>query len=315
MKLQDVKKIAICGAGTMGASFAHLYATAGYEVVLYDISKEQLERAMTLVAANLDRKIEDVEKKNEVKNKIATTDNIETALKDVDYIVECIIEKKDIKREFYKKIDELCKEEVIIASNTSYLNIFELMPENRLARTLIAHWFSPPDLIPLVEVVKNPDLREDALNVTLELLKSLGKVPSVLNKFVTGFCINRFQRIIGREMFYMLDNDIMSVEDMDLAVKNSLIPRAMILGFAQRYDFTGLDLSAMNLENPDFVEAPIDNRPAALFDKVAQGDLGVKSGKGFFDYSDRELSEILGTRDEKLEKVFKFLEEIGTDPV
>ena len=125
-----------------------------------------------------------------------------------------------------------------------------------------------------------------------------------MEKFVPGFCVNRLLRIIGREVFFLLDNGYMTPEELDLAVKASIIPRAMVLGFAQRYDFTGLDLSLTNLQNPDFVEPPLDNAPRTLVEHVEKGELGVKSGKGFFDYSDRRLEEVLRARDAALIDVF-----------
>jgi 3-hydroxybutyryl-CoA dehydrogenase len=126
----------------------------------------------------------------------------------------------------------------------------------------------------------------------------------VLEKFVPGFCVNRFLRSIGREVFFLLDNGYMTAEELDLAVKASIIPRAMVLGFAQRYDFTGLDLSLNNLQNPDYLEPPIDNAPRTLVEHVQKGELGVKSGKGLFDYSDRDITDVLSERDDALLEVF-----------
>ena len=142
------------------------------------------------------------------------------------------------------------------------------------------------------------------MDFVVELLKKVDRVPTVMEKFVPGFCINRFLRIIGREVFFLLDNGYMTADQLDLAVKASIIPRAMVLGFVQRYDFTGLDLSYGNLQNKAFIEAPIDNAPRSLVERVERGELGVKSGKGFFDYSDRPLEEVLKERDAALIEVF-----------
>ena len=126
-----------------------------------------------------------------------------------------------------------------------------------------------------------------------------------LDKYVPGFIINRIQRILGREIFFLLDNGYITADQLDLAVKASIAPRMMLLGLVQRYDFTGLDLSAKNLENPDYIEPPLDNHPKSLFEKVEKGDLGVKTGKGFYDYSGRELEDILKERDDGLLSIFK----------
>ena len=142
----------------------------------------------------------------------------------------------------------------------------------------------------------------------LDLLKGVGKIPVVMEKFIPGFAINRILRALGRETFFLLDNGYMTADQVDLAVKASIAPRMMFLGLVQRYDFTGLDLSARNLQSKAFIDPPIDNEPKSLFDLVARGDLGVKTGKGFFDYTDKPLEETLKERDDYLIRVLK-----GTD--
>jgi 3-hydroxybutyryl-CoA dehydrogenase len=186
------------------------------------------------------------------------------------------------------------------------LNVYELSP--RPATTVIAHWFAPPHILPLIEVVRGPETSDETLETVVALMKRIGKTPVVLKKFVAGFLINRLLRAIGREMFYLLDNGFVTAEELDLAVKASIAPRMVVLGIVQRYDFTGLDISARNLENPDFPDPPIDNHPKTLFDLVEAGHLGVKSGKGFFDYGGRPLKEILRDRDEKLLDIFRATE-------
>ncbi len=114
----------------------------------------------------------------------------------------------------------------------------------------------------------------------VELLKKVDRVPTVMEKFVPGFCINRFLRIIGREVFFLLDNGYMTADQLDLAVKASIIPRAMVLGFVQRYDFTGLDLSYGNLQNTAFIEAPIDNEPRSLLERVETRRAGRQERQG-----------------------------------
>ena len=242
--------------------------------------------------------------------RITTTQSVEEAAKDADLVVESIAEKMDAKKELYEALDAICPERTIFTSNTSYLNIYEVMPAARLPQTVIAHWFAPPHIVPLVEVVKGPETAQATVDFVVELLKKVDRVPTVLEKFVPGFCINRFLRIIGRECFFLLDNGYMTAEQLDLAVKASIIPRAMVLGFIQRYDFTGIDLSYGNLQNKDFVEAPIDNQPKSLVELMDKGDLGVKTGKGFFDYSDRPLEQVLRERDAAMIKVFEDVKDL-----
>jgi len=135
----------------------------------------------------------------------------------------------------------------------------------------------------------------------------MNKIPMVLERFIPGFVINRILRILGREIFFLIDNGYISPEQLDLAVKTSIAPRMMVLGVVQRYDFTGLDLSLRNLQNKEFFDPPIDNEPKSLIERVQKGDLGVKTGKGFYDYKGKKLEDILRERDFYLFKVLKEL--------
>lgn len=308
MEIKDVKKIALFGAGTMGPGIAQVFAVAGYEVAMYSRKQETIESGMSVIRANMDtfikRNLLTREAADKALLKIVPTTSIEAAAKDADLVIESIVEKKDAKKALYDQIDALCPARTIFTSNTSALNIYDVVPERRLPTTVIAHWFAPPHIIPLVEVVLGPKTSPATVELTVELLKQVDRVPVVMEKFVPGFCINRILRVLGREIFFLLDNGYMSAEQLDLAVKASIIPRAMVLGLVQRYDFTGLDISAKNLENKDFIDPPNDNAPKSLFDLVNRGDLGVKTGKGFFDYTDRPLEQVLAERDEAMLDVF-----------
>jgi 3-hydroxybutyryl-CoA dehydrogenase len=309
VKVDDVKKVGIFGAGTMGPGLAQVFATAGYKVALYSRKAETLDKAMSVARSNLTTFVEQGLLSEDavpgILARIEPTQSVEEAGRGADLIIETIAEKMDAKKELYDALDLICPEGAVFTSNTSYLNIYEIMPARRLPRTVIAHWFAPPHIIPLVEVVKGPETSQETVDFVVELLTKVDRVPTVMEKFVPGFCINRFLRIIGREVFFLLDNGYMTADQLDLAVKASIVPRAMVLGFVQRYDFTGLDLSYGNLQNKAFIEAPIDNDPRSLVERVERGELGVKSGKGFFDYSDRPLEDVLKERDEALIKVFE----------
>ena len=312
MKLENIRRVAVLGAGTMGPGMAQTFAQGGYPVCVWSKWPEEHERALRVVRTNLETFVQhDMLRKAEIEpiaGRLTFTTALEAAVKDADVVVECIIENLEIKKDVFLQLDALCKDDAILASNTSFLNIFEVTPERRQARTVIAHWFAPPQILPLVEVVRGPKSSDDTVNTTVALLKKVGKTPIVMEKFVPGFAMNRILRILGREIFFLLDNGYITPEQLDLAVKASIAPRMMVLGLVQRYHFTGLDLSARNLENPDFLEPPLDNRPKSLFDLVEEGNFGVKTGKGFFDYSGRKLEDVLRERDDKLLKVLKSLD-------
>jgi 3-hydroxybutyryl-CoA dehydrogenase len=306
--VQDVKKVAVVGAGTMGPGLAQVFACAGHAVSLYSRSEATLEKAMSVTAANMQTFAgHGLLSRGDVPAalaRITPTQSVEEAGADASLVIESIAENLEAKRAVFAELDRVCPDDAIFTSNTSYLDIYQVVPERRLPNTVIAHWFAPPQIIPLVEVVKGEKTSDETVELVVELLKKVDRVPVVMEKFVPGFCINRFLRIIGREVFFLLDNGYMTAEQLDLAVKASIIPRAMVLGFVQRYDFTGLDLSLNNLQNSDFLEPPIDNSPSSLVEHIEKGEMGVKSGKGFFDYSDRDLREVLKTRDDALIDVF-----------
>jgi 3-hydroxybutyryl-CoA dehydrogenase len=309
MKLDDIRKVAVLGSGSMGPGIAQTYAQSRYPVTVWSKFSEEHDRAKRVVRTSLETFVQhNMLQKAEIEptlKRLAFTTDLESAVRDADVVVECIVESLKIKGELYQQLDRLCKDDALVASSTSALNIYEVTPDKRQAHTVIAHWFAPPQILPLVEVVRGPRSTDETLNTTVALLRKVGKTPIVMEKFVPGFVISRLQRILGREVFFLLDNGYITAEQLDLAVKASLAPRMMVLGLVQRYDFTGLDLSVRNLENPDFLDPPLDNHPKGLFDRVEKGHLGVKTGKGFYDYSGRQLEEVLRERDDKLLQVLK----------
>ena len=309
MMLQDIKVIGVVGAGVMGPGIALSFARRGYCVRVCDQKPEALPAAHALMRTSLEMLVrhglEDKARLPEIEGRMAFTPSLEAAAGDADFVVECVTENREVKRAVFRGLDQVCPPRTVFASNTSFLNVFRLVPENRLPNTIITHWFAPPHVLPLVEVVRESQTATETVTLALELLKAIGKTPVLMNRFVPGFAINRIQRIIGREVFFLLDNGYISPEHLDLAVKASIAPRMMLLGLVQRYDFTGLDLSAGNLKNDEFIEPPLDNEPKALFDKVKQGHLGVKSGKGFYDYGTRSPASVYAELSDALVKVLK----------
>lgn len=308
-KLEEIKNIGILGAGIMGPGMALVFAHHEYEVKLFSRRQETLNKAKSIMRTSLDTLSEfGIVKQKEIDTilgHVTFTDSLKEATLDADVVSETVIEDREIKNEIFDQLNKICSPESIIASNTSSLNIFDIVSPSRLPNTLIAHWFSPPHILPLVEVVRGPRTSGDTMNLMLALLKKVGKTPIRIEKFIPGFIINRLLRALGREIFFLLDNGYLTADQLDMAVKASLAPRMMILGVVQRYDYTGLDISAKNLENPEFFDPPIDNRPKSLFGLVEKGHLGVKTGKGFFDYSGKKPEEVLKKRDMDLLRVIK----------
>ncbi len=309
MKLEDIKKIAVLGAGTMGPGIAQNYAMGGYEVNLYTRSMETLEKAKVMFRTNVETFVEEelltAEQAQEVLGRVHYFNNLTEAVAGAQFIQETVAEKPDVKKALFEELDHLVPLDVIIVSNASSLNPFLYVPERRLPNFTTAHWYAPPQILPLVEVARGEKTTEETMSVTIELLKKCDKTPVRLEKFVPGYIINRIQILLNTEVFYLLDNGICTPDQLDLAVKASLMPRGMVLGLVQRFDFTGLDISANNIINASYIPPEPSKRPKALFDHVDKGELGVKTGKGFFDYSGRSVAEICKKRDKMLFKVFK----------
>ena len=277
MKMEEIKKIAVIGAGTMGPGIALMFGWHGYAVRLFSLNTEESEKAGSVMRTSLETLLEcEILTKDEIEptlGRVSMTNSLQKAGQDADFICEAVVEMKDVKRAVFEQLDHICPSKTIFTSNTSSLNIFDLVPKDRLSRTLIAHWFAPPHIVPIVEVVQGPDTTNETIELTCSLLESVGRTPIRMKKFVPGFVINRLYRALGREIFFLLDNGYITADQLDLAGKLALGARMMILGLVQRYDFTGLDISARNLENPDFFDPPIDNRPKSLFDLVQKGHL------------------------------------------
>lgn len=318
--LNDIKKIAVLGAGTMGPGIAQAFAMGGYQVTMWTRREETREKAKASLQSSLKTFAEEGEIKedkiDEIYNRISFYATVEEAIDGADFIMETIVENKDAKIELYKQIAELVKDDVIVASNTSAMNIFEVVPEKLLPQQIICHWYSPAQLIPLVEVVKSEQAPQELADVAIEMLKKCGKTAVYMKKFIPGYIVNRLQQCLNREVFYLLDNGYCDPEAIDLAAKASFIPRAVVLGLLKRADFGGLDMTANNYRNHSYhMPEHGDDMPISLSEHVEHGELGIKSGKGFYDYTGIDIEELKKKRDQQLFKVFRVAKDFMKDPV
>ncbi|MGQ9696055.1 MAG: 3-hydroxyacyl-CoA dehydrogenase family protein [Thermodesulfobacteriota bacterium] len=312
--MAEIKMVTIVGAGTMGHSLAQAFAQGGYQVGLHDLKEEILQKARQLIAANL-QTLADLgllrEDPPAVLSRIQMTTNIKEAAQRADFVIEAIIEDAGAKKEMFKILDEASPPQAILASNTSYLDIFKFVETKRPDKVLITHWFAPPHIVPLVEIVRGPKTSPETVETIKNLLIKLGKTPIVISKFLPGFIANRMQSALGNEVLFLLDNGYASPEDIDLATKASFGLRIPILGVVKRMDFTGLDLTQKVLQNAAYKVPPQRDRSEVVDRLVAQGNLGVKTGKGFYDYGGRSPEEIMRERDIKLIKLYEFLKQLG----
>ena len=293
----------------MGHAIAQVYAQNGFSVDLMDLNQSKLERAIKLIKSNLSiladfNKISNDEISNTL-NRIKTTTDLKIPAQRANLVVEAVNEVADVKKKIFKQLDVYCSENTIFASNTSGLNIFKIVEVKKPERLVIHHWFCPAYIIPLVEIVSGPKTSSEIINLSEKLMTKLGKKPIVIQEFVDRFIVNRIQGVINVQIYEMLQKGWATPEQIDLAVKTSLGVRLPIQGVVQSQDFTGLDLILdkqkefrMNINYPQ-----VENL-------VMQGHLGVKSGKGFYEYQGRSEEAILRKRDELCLKMVEHLEKI-----
>lgn len=304
-------RIMVVGAGTMGHSIALAFAVHGFETTLVDQSPEQLEKAQKMIAGNLQTLCSVGEIPEDVVEKaqklITYTDKLEEGAPQANFVVETIYESPPAKRELFAILDKLCSADTIFTSNTSALNIFEIAEVSHPERLIIAHWFNPPHIMPLVEVVRGLQTSDETVETVKALLTKLGKTPAVLNQYVPGFIVNRFSAVIAREAGYMMAQGWCTWEDIDTAVVSTYGPRFAFEGPLELRDHLGWDIST-KVASFLFPHLCNDTGPMPLaVEMVQKGWLGVKSGRGLKDYSNVDIQEI---QKERTMKIFKMLKNI-----
>ena len=317
--LADIKKIAILGAGTMGPGIAQCFAMGGYAVTMWTRSQSTREKAETALRTQLQTFREEGELHEPIDvilSRVSFASTVEEAVAGADFIQETIVENKDAKAALYEQLAACVGPDAIVASNTSALNLVEIVPEKLLPQQIICHWYSPPQLIPLVEVVKSEQAPQAFADIAVALLNQCGKTAVLMKKFIRGYIANRLQQCLNREVFYLLDNGYCDAEAIDLAAKASFIPRACVLGLCKRMDFGGLDMTANNYKNHSYTMPEHgDDMPHVLEEHVDHGELGIKSGHGFYDYDGLDMDALKAKRDKQLFEVFRLEKKFLDDPV
>lgn len=305
MEYNDVKRAVVVGAGVMGHSIAHVFAQAGIEVNLVDLDEAVLEHAMDLMKADLETLVEFKKISGDdipgILARIHPSTDLAGGADGVDFAVETVAEVPDVKREVFSQLDQFCPGNTVIASNTSSLDIFSIAQITRPERLVVAHWFAPPHIIPLVEVVPGPETLPEVATFTANLMERLGKKTVTMKNFVPSFIVNRIQRSISQAVWEMLEKGWATPEEIDLAIKLSLGIRLPVVGVVQTSDFTGLDLIYDIMKGGGRVSPLVE-------EKVKQGHLGVKTSKGVYDYGGRSEVEILKKRDQRYLKLLDHLE-------
>jgi 3-hydroxybutyryl-CoA dehydrogenase len=312
--MAEIKNVAVIGAGTMGHALAQVFASHGCTVGLTDNRKDELPVALGLIRANLETMAEagrmPAEEIGPTLARIRPSARIEEAAGSADLAIEAVVEDRAVKQAVFAALDRHCPPHAILASNTSYLNIFDFVRTGRPDRVAITHWFTPPHIIPLVEIVCGPQTSPETAATLERLLAAMGKKPIVIRRFLPGFIANRLQSALTQEALFLLDNGYATAEEIDAAARSSFALRTPFLGLVKRFDYAGLDLTQKILRNRQYAPSQPIDRSAAVDRLIESGNLGVKTGRGFYDYGGRSPQDLARERDRKLLRLLKLLEEL-----
>ncbi len=290
-----MKNIAVIGAGTMGNGIAHTFAQFNYKVHLIDISEVALQKGVATITKNLDRmlakeKISEADKTNTLNN-ITTFTKISKGVANMDLVVEAATENAVLKAKIFKELDEVCDEKTILATNTSSISITQIAGiTSRPEKVIGMHFMNPVPIMKLVEIIRGYNTTDEITNVIVELSKKIGKIPVEVNDY-PGFVANRILMPMINESIETLYNGVAGVAEIDTVMKLGM---AHPMGPLQLADFIGLDVCLSILQvmydgfkNPKYAPCPL------LVNMVNAGKLGVKSGEGFYDYSENRKAEVV----------------------
>lgn len=294
-----IKKIGVIGAGTMGHGIAESFAMFGYNVNLYDTNAIQLEKALNEIKAEQQLLVEEAfisaEKAAATLENISIHTDLQTAVKDRDYVIEAAPENMELKQNLFKQLDGFCPSNTILASNTSSLSLepmMALVSEARKQRMMVCHWYNPGHLMPLAELSFFGNMPAEIYQQVADLYASINKQTVKVLKDVPGLVANRIQQGVAREAFSIIEQGIADPIDVDKALKFGPAFRYATTGQLEVADFGGLDIWCIVGDN---LLPAMDNSTQAnnlLRQKVAEGKLGIKSGEGFFRYDPEQLPAI-----------------------
>ncbi|RIK46186.1 MAG: 3-hydroxybutyryl-CoA dehydrogenase [Chloroflexi bacterium] len=293
----EIRRIAVIGAGLMGHGIAQELACAGFDVRLNDLEEQILERALTNIRRNLGTlvaagRFAPVEAETALAS-IAVTTSLDEAVRDADLVIEAVAENLELKQRLFQALDERCRADTILASNTSsYVPSALATATSRPERVLVTHYFNPPYLVPLVEIVPTPKTDPQVVDNVYALFAGMGKRPVIVRKEAVGFIANRMQIALLREALHIVEQGIAAFEDVDTVVRNSFGRRLPVAGPFEIADLAGLDIYAAAAQAilPDL--AAEATRSPLLEERIARGDFGIKTGRGFRDWTPKEAEHL-----------------------
>ncbi|MCL4395540.1 MAG: 3-hydroxyacyl-CoA dehydrogenase NAD-binding domain-containing protein [Chloroflexi bacterium] len=307
----NIKQVAVIGTGMMGPGIAAVVALAGYKVMLVgerpDWVDDGLDKARALMDQLFQHNLASGTAVASAKLGLGGTDDLDAGVRNAELVVEAIYENLEAKQNLFERLDRVTPLDTLLATNTSGLSVTAISERAKhRERIVTTHFWMPPHLVPLVEVVMSPHTSERTAQALLDFLRSCGKQPVLVRKDLPGQLANRILQAMIREATSLVQDGVASSEDVDSAIKNGLGIRLPVWGILEHIDAVGLDLA---LAVQDSVLPALNNEPHAvqLFaDKVKQGDLGVKSGKGYYDWTRRDIDALKQLRDEFIIQTLQF---------
>lgn len=290
------ERITVVGAGLMGHGIAQIFAVQGHRVWLLDTNEDTLNSAKDRVRANLTsmakQGVDFGAEFEEILDRISTTRDLATACEDRDFVFEAVYEDLALKQQVFADLDRLCSPKAILCSNTSVISITEIAEKAKhRERILGTHFWNPPYLIPLVEVVRAEETADRCITATYDLLARVGKHPVHVHKDVPGFVGNRLQHALWREAFAIIDEGICEAATVDEVIRSGFGLRLPVLGPVETADMVGLDLT-LAIHNYILKHINADPTPSTTLQaKVEAGELGFKTGRGFLEWSESDIAQ------------------------
>lgn len=313
--MKEIKKwnVTVVGAGTMGLSIAQHFASQGLKTKLYNRTPENLTKACRIIRNNLEA-MDSLGALGSDKNIEQIMENIECmtdfnlSVQDADIVFECVSEDVNLKRKIYSEIDAHAPEHAYICSDTSSLNIYQIVDTNRPDKILITHFFNPAHVMPLVEIVKGENTPAETARVIEKFLTETGKKPIIISECIPGFVFNRLLTALEREAFHIVEQGIATYDDIDTVIKTTFGLRFAFEGIFDLLDHVGLDTEAAVVGDliPELCQSL--EAPQLLLQKAAEGEYGVKTGKGLKDYEGRDIDEIRRRRTANIIKTIRHVE-------
>jgi len=295
--MSNKKKIAVLGAGVMGTGIGQTFAMKGHEVMMIyvydDITRgnpvDRMRENLKVLCDNDVLKEEDIP---EILARVKCTESIEEAAEFADVFFECIVENLSVKQDYFKRLDEMCPETTILATNTSAISVTEIAEKSvHKDRIIGTHFWKPAYLMPLVEVIKTKYVSEKTVETIYALLEDAGKSPVIVQKDVPGFLANRMQHALFREAISIVENGIATPEDVDKAIKNGFGMRLGVMAPFEVIDSGGTDLT-YSIHKYLFPHIENSTEPSKLLkEKLDEGKLGFKSGEGFMKWTPEQIEE------------------------